>query len=124
MRVQQFSHCLKRLDMSDNQFDSTLDAVDFVNRTKKGKTEPAASEPNPLSYGIKLVTSGRLDKKNYPCKPMSLHLDNRLENWLEEHAAGNRQLMINYLIAKGIEQVIDNNDSTLVKDMDYFEDQK
>ncbi|WP_420600639.1 hypothetical protein [Neptuniibacter sp.] len=103
----------------DNLFDGAQDADSFVNREEK-KSPPA---PAP-SYGLKLIASGRLDKKNFPCKPMSFHLDNRLDEWMELHASGNRQLMMNYLIAKGIEQVIDNNDSTLVKDMDYFDDKK
>ncbi|MCP3686157.1 MAG: hypothetical protein GY861_26215 [bacterium] len=98
--------------MSENRFDG---ADDFVER--KESKEPPAETP---SYGIKLITSGRLDKKNFPCKPVNLHLDCRLDEWLETHAAGNRQLMMNYLIAKGIEKVIEGDDTTVINDMYYF----
>ncbi len=94
--------------MNDNQFDAAtnaLDADEFVNKTQKSKSESSVAR----DYGIKLITSGRLDKKNFPCKPMNLHIDQRLDEWLEHHRAGNRQLMLNFLIAKGIEKIINSD---------------
>ncbi len=62
----------------------------------------------------KLVVEGQLRNRNQTCtKPIQLYIRNELAEWMEENAMagrGGNQILINYLIKRGIEAIEDEYD--------------
>jgi hypothetical protein len=82
-------------------------------RAKAGAAE-ARSEARPAkisssSHGRKLILEGWLKDRAQNCgRPLQLYLRNALAEWIARHASGGKggqQLVINYLIERGIEAV-------------------
>jgi hypothetical protein len=84
----------------------------FVN-TAKSRTASTSSDKEPLAEPSKgerkLVVDGHLKNRNQSCQPpMQLYLRNELAEWMKRHASagrGGNQILINYLIKRGIQAV-------------------
>ena len=87
-------------------------AQEFVNTAKSGayttldnKESLAESDKGER----KLVVDGHLKNRNQSCQsPMQLYLRNELAEWMKRHASagrGGNQILINYLIKRGIQVV-------------------
>lgn len=87
-------------------------AQQFVN-TAKSTTSSTSSDrallAEPSKGERKLVVDGHLKNRNQSCQPpMQLYLRNELAEWMKRHASagrGGNQILINYLIKRGIQAV-------------------
>ena len=50
----------------------------------------------------KIVAAGRLKNRSETTKLTSIHVDNDVLEWIEENTIGNKQLVFNHLLKKGI----------------------
>jgi hypothetical protein len=87
-------------------------AQEFVNTAKSGIAKAPSSKVSLAeSYKgeRKLVVDGHLKNRNQSCQPpMQLYLRNELAEWMKRHASagrGGNQILINYLIKRGIQVV-------------------
>ena len=75
--------------------------------SKKKKQKPTKKQP-------KLVVEGQLRNRSQTCqKPIQLYIRNELAEWMEENAMagrGGNQILINYLIKRGIESIEEEYD--------------
>ena len=87
-------------------------AQQFVNAAKVAPTSPAGSG-RPSVEEVRgermLVVEGHLKNRSTSCQPpMQLYLRNELAAWMKRHASagrGGNQILINYLLKRGIQAV-------------------
>lgn len=60
----------------------------------------------------KILATGRLKNRKETTKLTSVHIDKDVLKWIEENSSGNKQLIFNYLLKKGIEHI--NSEKTVV----------
>jgi hypothetical protein len=53
----------------------------------------------------KIIAPGRLKNRDEDAKLTSVYIDKKTLAWIEENTSGNKQLIFNYLLKKGIEHV-------------------
>jgi hypothetical protein len=53
----------------------------------------------------KILATGRLTNRVKTTKLTSVHIHNDTLKWIEENSSGNKQLIINYLLKKGIDHI-------------------
>lgn len=104
------------------QVASDQEAQNFVQGAKKAKSEQDATVPKQVVKKTegktipKLVVEGYLKNRKESCgDPIQLYILNDLAKWMEDHAKagrGGNQILINYLIRKGIEAVEEEYDDT------------
>ena len=87
-------------------------AQQFVNAAKVAPAFPAGSVRSPVEEARgerMLVVEGHLHHRSVNCQPpMQLYLRNELAAWMQRHASagrGGNQILINYLIKRGIQAV-------------------
>ena len=87
-------------------------AQQFVNAAKVAPTFPAGSGRPSVEEARgerMLVVEGHLHHRSVNCQPpMQLYLRNELAAWMQRHASagrGGNQILINYLIKRGIQAV-------------------
>lgn len=84
-------------------------AKSFVEEADKPKPAPANTLANKQSHQKMLVLEGYLKDRNVNCqRPIQLYLLNEIASWISNNVNGGRggqQLIINYLLKKGIESV-------------------
>ena len=92
-------------------------AQQFVNAAKATTSSTSSDElsrAEPSKRERKLVVDGYLKNRNQSCQPpMQLYLRNELAEWMKRHASagrGGNQILINYLIKRGIQAVEDEYD--------------
>ena len=56
-----------------------------------------------IKMSKKIVAAGRLKNRSETTKLTSIHVDNDVLEWIEENTIGNKQLVFNHLLKKGIE---------------------
>lgn len=98
------------------------EAQNFVQGAKNAKSEQKATVPKQALKKTegkavpKLVVEGYLKNRKESCgDPIQLYILNDLAKWMEDHAKagrGGNQILINYLIRKGIEAVEEEYDDT------------
>ncbi len=85
---------------------------DFVNASDKNKKN------KPQKY---IVASGRIENRNENyAKAMTYYLHKSIDDMIRntEFASGNKQLIVNYLLQRGIEAVLEDREMIIV---DTFE---
>lgn len=92
----------------ETEVSSTLSNASKKSTSSKRKTQkPAKKQP-------KLVVEGQLRNRGKTCqKPIQLYVRNELAEWIEENAMagrGGNQILINYLIKRGIEAIEEEYD--------------
>jgi len=53
----------------------------------------------------KILATGRLIDRKAKTTLTSIHVDKNVLAWIEENSSGNKQLVFNYLMQKGIESI-------------------
>ena len=53
----------------------------------------------------KILATGRLVDRKETTKLTSVHIDKDVLAWIEDNSSGNKQLVFNYLMQRGIEAV-------------------
>lgn len=101
---------------------SDQEAQNFVQGAKNAKSEQEVAVPKQAvkktegKAAPKLVVEGYLKNRKESCgDPIQLYILNDLAKWMEDHAKagrGGNQILINYLIRKGIEAVEEEYDDT------------
>lgn len=101
---------------------SDQEAQNFVQGAKNAKSEQKATVPKQAVKKTesktvpKLVVEGYLKNRKESCgDPIQLYILNDLAKWMEDHAKagrGGNQILINYLIRRGIEAVETEYDDT------------
>lgn len=61
----------------------------------------------------KILATGRLTDRKANTTLTSVHIDKDVLKWIEENSSGNKQLVLNYIMQKGIE-MINNIEETIV----------
>lgn len=100
-------------NLTDNTPVETEPSSNPSNRSKKS-TSSRRKTKKPPKKQPKLVVEGQLRNRNQTCqKPIQLYIRNELAEWMEENAMagrGGNQILINYLIKRGIEAIEDEYD--------------
>jgi len=65
-----------------------------------------------------ILATGRLSDRAERTKLTSIHLDKQVIEWIEKNTKGNKQLIYNYLMKKGIEQYEQNKKTIILEDLD------
>lgn len=65
-----------------------------------------------------LVTCRIEDRDEKYSKPRKMYTHKKIDGWIDEKAAGNRQIVYNFLLAKGIEAVEKEGTLVAIKDID------
>jgi len=65
----------------------------------------------------KILATGRLVNREEITKLISVHIDNDVLKWVEENASGNKQLILNYLMQKGIESVNTISETVVIENL-------
>lgn len=61
----------------------------------------------------KILATGRLTDRKANTTLTSVHIDKDVLAWVEKNSSGNKQLVLNYLMQKGVE-MIDEMEGTIV----------
>ncbi|NJM67556.1 MAG: hypothetical protein HC851_18730 [Acaryochloris sp. RU_4_1] len=98
------------------------DAQSFVRGAKNSKNELELTKPKQTTKKLssrstpKLVVEGYLKNRKESCgDPIQLYILNDIAQWMEDHAKagkGGNQILINYLIRKGIKAVEQEYENT------------
>lgn len=94
-----------------NQPKSLEDFIDDANKIRNSKE----AVKKPSQENILLSFSGRIDREN-ECekKPVLLYLKKDISADIEHYCHGNKQGIMNYLIRKGLDELIKNNKLQLI----------
>ncbi|PAJ75727.1 hypothetical protein CJF42_03595 [Pseudoalteromonas sp. NBT06-2] len=65
-----------------------------------------------------ILATGRLNDRADRTKLTSIHLDKEVIDWIEKNTKGNKQLIYNYLMKKGIEQYEQNKETIILEGLD------
>jgi hypothetical protein len=65
----------------------------------------------------KILATGRLVDRDKTTKLTSVHIDKNVLTWVEENCSGNKQLVFNYLMQKGIEALISEESPVILEDL-------
>ena len=99
---------LGSLKQQANQIAANQEAIDFVQGASSKAITPQAESPEKKKER-KLIVEGQLKNRSQTCiKPIQLYLRNEYAAWIQNHAVAGRgglQIMINYLVRRGIEAV-------------------
>lgn len=63
----------------------------------------------------KILAIGRLVDRKESTTQNSVHIDKNILKWIEENSSGNKQLVFNYLMQKGIESVDKMEETAIVE---------
>lgn len=66
----------------------------------------------------KILATGRIvgRDENY-CKANTYYIHKAVDKWIDDHAKGNKQLILNYLLARGIISMMEKDDMAIIDDM-------
>jgi hypothetical protein len=65
-----------------------------------------------------ILATGRLSDRAGRTKLTSIHLDKQVIEWIKKNTKGNKQLIYNYLMKKGIEQYEQNKETIILEGLD------
>ena len=67
---------------------------------------------------MRVLATGRIkDRNQHFAKANTYYLHKALDKWIDDHTKGNSQLVLNFLVAKGIEAMMKDGDVAMVDDM-------
>jgi len=103
------SHHQNRKKIEEHKtIDDFIESANTITKSKKAVKKPSQDD-------ILLSFSGRIDREN-DCekKPVLLYLKKDVALDIEGYCHGNKQGIINYLLRKGLDELIKNNKLQLV----------
>ena len=65
----------------------------------------------------KILATGRLTDREETTKLTSVHIDKDVIKWIEENSSGNKQLVFNYLMQKGMELVNKMKETVVIESL-------
>jgi len=69
----------------------------------------------------KILATGRLVDRKEATKLTSVHIDKNVLRWIEENSSGNKQLIFNYLMQKGIEALVTEESPIILEALNQHE---
>ncbi len=69
----------------------------------------------------KILATGRLTDREKTTKLTSVHIDKNVLRWIEENSSGNKQLIFNYLMQKGIEALVTEESPIILEALNQHE---
>lgn len=104
--------------MSDdnNEFDAAAHRELYVKHAGLDKSDPPADPPKKLLFVVGQI-KGR--NENYS-KSQTYYLHNSIDYWIRDSgkASGNKQLIVNYLLKRGIEALEAENEMIILEDFE------
>ena len=64
----------------------------------------------------KIIAPGRLKDRDEDTKLTSIYIDKKSLKWIEENSTGNKQLIFNYLLKKGIEHA-EESETVIIEEL-------
>jgi hypothetical protein len=103
-----FEHLKKKTVTQDKNVDEFINGANELGRAKLAK-KPVSKQD------VLLSISGRMDR-GLECdnKPVLLHLKKDISKDIDRYCHGNKQAIINYLVRKGLDQLIEKGELVLV----------
>lgn len=65
----------------------------------------------------KILATGRLTDRKANTTLTSVHIDKDTLAWIEENSSGNKQLVLNYIMQKGIEMIDAMEDTVVIENL-------
>jgi len=66
----------------------------------------------------KIIAPGRLKNRDEDTKLTSIYIDKKSLKWIEENSTGNKQLIFNYLLKKGIEHISSEESVVIIESLE------
>ncbi|WP_370278580.1 hypothetical protein [Pontibacterium sp.] len=70
----------------------------------------------------KLVITGRMLNRNETTKQVSVHMDQRILDWIDNNCSGNKQVAYNYLMMRGIEAIDATGEMEIIEGLPPHQD--
>jgi len=104
--INRFSHLKKKRNNS-------LPVEDFIGNASKSSYARIANKQK-LKKSVLLSIAGKMDRELECVKPIQLYLKKDVSADLKKFCHGNNQAILNYIIRKGLDQLIAENELVLV----------
>lgn len=97
-----FEHLKKKRQSSEVSLEEFIEGADVEDRSTQAKIKPNKKN-------ILLSVSGRINREKNCGKPILVYLKKELEMSMKKYCHGNKTLVINYLIERGINVLLEED---------------
>ena len=94
-----FEHLKKNTTQSRLSRDEFIEGANAEKKSIQSKIKPSAKE-------ILLSVSGRINREKSCGKPVLIYLKKNISESIQKYCHGNRTLIVNYLLERGLEALI------------------